>query len=304
MEVKEWTYEAFRNYSEPVEGAFRIPTTGDEIMTEYIRDVIYDTPDNIPLTLQILRPYTRNEPVMPVPLFIFVQGSAWGEQNVYKNIGSLTHIAERRIAVAIVQYRHSGLAPFPAPIQDARNAVRYMKEHADDYAIDPEKIVLGGTSSGGHTAMFAGTMPVDDFFDPGPINSFSPEVRGIINLYGSISALEDDAFPTTLDCYLPTSPEGREMGGVNLYEHPELREKLSYITWVKPELQMPPVMIIHGTKDMVVNTTASVNLYKHMKAQGRDVSLYLIDSANHGGGEYWSPQMVDLMERFIRRCIE
>lgn len=60
--------------------------------------------------------------------------------------------------VAIVEYRHSGIAPFPAQAIDARNAVRFLRKNAADYLIDPEQIILSGCSSGGHTAVYAG-MP-------------------------------------------------------------------------------------------------------------------------------------------------
>lgn len=77
MEVKEWTYEEFPEFAEEVEGAERIPTTGDEIGVFYQHDVEYAEIDGEKLHLQILRPLTRNRPNMICPCVVFVQGSAW-----------------------------------------------------------------------------------------------------------------------------------------------------------------------------------------------------------------------------------
>ena len=158
MEVKEWSYEDFPEFAEEVEGAVKIPTTGNEIGVIYHHNVEYAEIDGEKLHLQILRPLTRNQPDMVCPCVVFVQGSAWFKQDVYAQLPRVAKLAERGYAVAVVEYRHSGIAPFPAQIMDARNAVRFLRVHAEEYRIAPEKIVIAGDSSGGHTAMFAGMI--------------------------------------------------------------------------------------------------------------------------------------------------
>ena len=84
VEVKNYTYETMPDYTEPVEGAGEIIMQGDEKGVYYIPNVVYDTPDGIPLTLQIVKPGTFSEPDRRWPCIVFVQGSAWMEQNVYR----------------------------------------------------------------------------------------------------------------------------------------------------------------------------------------------------------------------------
>ena len=156
MEIKAWTYEEYPGYSEEVPGAVRLKTTGDEVGVRYLHDVEYARVDDVPLHLQILLPFTRNEPDKIDPCLVFVQGSAWMEQDVWMQCVMLSGLAKKGYVIAVVQYRHSGLAPFPAQIQDARNAIRYMRVHASEYHADPDGIVVGGDSSGGHTSMFCG----------------------------------------------------------------------------------------------------------------------------------------------------
>ena len=77
MEIKAWTYEEYPGYSEEVPGAVRLKTTGDEVGVRYLHDVEYARVDDVPLHLQILLPFTRNEPDIIYPCLVFVQGSAW-----------------------------------------------------------------------------------------------------------------------------------------------------------------------------------------------------------------------------------
>ncbi len=141
--------------------AVKIPTTGNEIGVIYHHNVEYAEIDGEKAHLQILRPLTRNQPDMVCPCVVFCKGSAWFKQDVYIQLPRVAKLAERGYVVAVVEYRHSGIAPFPAQIMDARNAVRFLRVHAEEYGIDPEKIVVAGDSSGGHTAMFAGMIHDD-----------------------------------------------------------------------------------------------------------------------------------------------
>lgn len=112
MELKDWTYEELPEFTEPVEGVSVLSATGDEVSVTYLSDVAYAEVGVVTLHLQILQPGSRNRPEMVCPCVVFVQGSAWFPQNVYTQIPRLSKLAARGYVVAIVEYRHSGLAPF------------------------------------------------------------------------------------------------------------------------------------------------------------------------------------------------
>ena len=61
------------------------------------------------------------------PCIVYVPGSAWAKQNVYNELGDLSRYVEMGYVVAVVEYRDYTIAPFPAPIVDARNAVRFLR---------------------------------------------------------------------------------------------------------------------------------------------------------------------------------
>ena len=303
MELKQWRYDEFPSFEDPVEGAKILPTTGDDWRVYYIPDVEYITEDGTALRLQILQPFSRNEPEPVLPCVVFVQGSAWMKQDIYFQIPALSKLAERGYVVAIVEYRHSEVASFPAPIVDARNAVRFLRKNAERFRIDPDSIILSGDSSGGHTAVFAGVRHNDDTTE----NSYpgiSGEVRGIVNYYGSCSVVRPDSNPSTVNHNLPDSPEGMEMGGVDLNQRPDLVKALSAECNIDEATEIAPMLILHGTKDRIVNTWCSVDLYRQMKRCGKDVMLYLLDGADHGGAEFWTREVLDIVQAFIERCLK
>lgn len=238
MEVKKWSYEEFPEFLEEVEGVTRLKTSGDEPGIFYEHDIEYANIEGVSLHLQILRPFSRNVAAPILPCVVYVQGSAWMKQYVYGNLPMLSKLAERGYVVAVVEYRHSGIASFPAQAVDARNAIRFMRANAETYNIDPEKIIVAGDSSGGHTAMFVGILQ-DDKSEANLFPEVSAEVSGIINLYGSVSAMMEDGFPSTCNHHLPDSPEGMEMGGVNLRQSPELCRKLSVECNIDKSTELP-----------------------------------------------------------------
>ena len=166
MDIKPWEYADFPAFNEPVPGATRVPTTGDEIGVTYHPDVPYATAGTTTLHLQILVPQTRNQTdATTYPCMVHVQGSAWMKQDRTALVPTLSRIAERGFVVAIVEYRHSGIASFPAQIQDARNAVRFMRANAAQYHADADNLFLSGCSSGGQVALLAAVAHAADRTD-------------------------------------------------------------------------------------------------------------------------------------------
>ncbi len=310
MEVRDWSYEEFPEFTREVAGARRVPTTGDEMGVELIRDVVYAERETGKLRLQVLLPATRELTrarqairsmgasirVASFPCLVYVQGSAWKKQDCARGLPQLARLAARGIVVAVVEYRDSSLAPHPAQVEDALEAVRFMAANAKRYDVSAKKIVLGGNSSGGHTAVYA---CVARDADGRPL--LPTCVRGVIDWYGAVSLMHEDGYPTTTNTLTAESPEGQLMGGVDLHEYPELRRIASATEQVSPETPIPPALIVHGTKDRTVNCELSAELYERLRACGHDSELVLVEGADHGGPEFFRDELVDVYEGFIRR---
>lgn len=291
-------------YTEEIEDVQVIPMTGNEINLVYIPDVTYAVMEGRELHVHMILPTVKNTPDQMFPCVVWVKGSGWFCQNLYKQIPMLSFLAKRGYAVAEVEYRHSGIAAFPAQAVDAVNAVRFIRANAKLLHIDPEQILIGGDSSGGQVAMFAGSQKYDDTKDnlfPG----VSSEVKGIIDYYGSVTGKgEKGYYPGTPDPYAADSPVGNLMGGIDLHERQDLLDAMSIECNISAETQLPPVLMFHGTADGVVGTPVSVMLYRYLCSIGKDAKLYLVENGQHGGAEYWCDAVLDIVDAFIRRCIK
>lgn len=303
MEIKEWTYEEYPSFDAYVEGAVRIPTTGNEKGTYIFSNVEYANINGVPLHLQIITPQSRNTQDTPqqYPCLVYVQGSAWQQQNINAKLGLLSRLAEKGYVIAVVEYRNSEIASFPAVAMDTQNAIRFMKLHSAEYMADPDKVFAGGDSSGAHAAMFSQLLPEDKAENIYP--GIRADVKGILSFYGANSVMLEDGMPSTLTHHLPDSPEGMQMGGVNLREHPELCRKMSVECNVDADTKLPPVLMFHGTKDRTINPKVSVTVYRRLKQCGKDVRLYLLEGADHGGSEFWTEKIQGIVIRFFQEIL-
>lgn len=263
----------------------------------YLKDVPYADRDGVELTLQILRP----EPLRGrrLPCVVYVQGSGWHKQNVYTQLGSLSQFAARGYVVAVVEYRPSEVAPFPAQIQDARTAVRFMRHHAARYGVDPDAISIWGGSSGGHTAlMMAMTRGVPEMAcDTGELAGVSDRVECVVAYFP----------PTDLTLSQgrdPQSSAGMLLGGTSVDDALDVARRASPCHWVTHARNagtLPPILLATGDADKVVPARQSVMLAERLEQVDAEYVLYVVPGAGHGSWQFWSTPMFDRVERFLKR---
>lgn len=301
MELKKWTYEEYPEFADDRFDA--IVTDGNETGALYLNDVEYVIMDGTPLYLQILIPHSRNQTEGKYPCFVYVQGSGWKKQHVHAGVPLLSRMADCGYVCAIVEYRHSGIAAFPAPVIDARNAVRFLRSHADEYQIDPDRMILAGSSSGGHTAVYGGLRHNDDT-DENMFPGVSAEVSGIINYYGSCSFMFDYSNPSTPNHLKADSPEGLEAGGIDLSENEKMKRAMSAECNIHEDTRIAPMLIFHGTKDRTVHPECSVRLHDQMIRTGHECELVLLKGADHGGPDFWGEEVLARADAFMQKCFK
>lgn len=106
------------------------------------------------LTLDLYQPKTTG-PLRPA--IVCIHGGGWfkGDRSSMSNLAMA--FASRGYVAVTISYRLSGEAKFPAAIQDAKAAVRWLRAEATTYGVDPEKIGVAGLSAGGHLAALLAT---------------------------------------------------------------------------------------------------------------------------------------------------
>ena len=114
---------------------------------ELIRDVEYGKGSNHPLTMHILRP--KKTPTEKMPVLVWFHGGGWEGGSKDGGINRLESFAQRGYLCATIGYRFSKEATFPAQIEDAKCAIRFLRAKAKDYHLDPQRIGAWGYSAGG-----------------------------------------------------------------------------------------------------------------------------------------------------------
>lgn len=272
---------------------------------DFYPNVVYDRKDETDLHLQVFAPRPDDSwksPDETFPIVLFVQGSAWMEQAVFLHISQIADLAKRGYVVAIVQYRHTGIAPFPAQAEDAKTAIRFMKLHAAEYHGDPNRVVIWGDSSGGHTALMSG-LTGDSFPDNKTYAVVSAKVNCVVDWYGPTNISSMNAHPSAQDHMGPESPEGRLIGFRNVAENEELARATSPMTYLSADVETPPLLIMHGNRDQLVCFQQSVELLECMRALDKNVEMICLDGAYHGTHGFKCAAALDLMEEFMKKYI-
>ncbi|MDR0916539.1 MAG: alpha/beta hydrolase [Oscillospiraceae bacterium] len=269
-------------------------------------DVVYDERDGETLHLQLFLPSDGmmmfGAPPKKHPLIVYVPGSAWMRQVVHMALAKMVRVCEHGYAVAVVQYRPSDVAPFPAQIEDAKTAIRFMRRHADEYRIDADKIAIWGDSSGGHTAVSVG-ITGDGLLDNGTYGDTSCSVNCVVDWYGATEIAVMNYYAGGMDHIAANSPEGMLIGGLDVFENLDKARKVSPLYYLDPERATPPMLIMHGDRDPLVPFNQSVRLYEALRAQGKTAELYKLIGGAHGSGGFDGDEAIELVLEYVGRYL-
>lgn len=289
--------------SEKKSKGMKVIKAKEDIKSISLENVVYTIKDNTPLHLNILypsfEPSEKNKE--KYPLIIYIQGSAWRKQNLGMGVGQLSRMAEKGYIIAIVEYRSSDIAIFPAQIKDTKTAIRYMLKNSEKYGVDKNKVVVWGDSSGGHTAAMVGaTLNEKEYND----EDSQLDIKAIIDFYGPTDISKMNFEPSIQDHISPSSPEGELIGKVNVLENLEKVYPTVVMNHISKEKYLPPFLIIHGNKDRLVPFGQSVLLYDKLKEENKIVEFYQLDGADHGGAPFWQEDILDIVDKFIKENLK
>ena len=208
-----------------------------------VRDVEYGNVNGRALTLNILRPRTRRAAVLPV--VVWLHGGWWRTGGPLLRPEKLFPLVEQDFFVAAVGYRFSQEALFPAQIEDCKCAIRYLRAHAGQYGIGPERIGVWGSSAGGHlAALLATSAKASDLEGSGGWPGQSNEVQAAVDWYGIVDILQMGGEHDATD--LP----GSELIGGLVQDNKDKAARVNPITYLSKDC--PPTLIMHGIEDRAV----------------------------------------------------
>ena len=244
------------------------------------RDVPYAATDNPRQTLDL---YLPAEPASDkLPVIAFIHGGGWRKGDKATGARPLLRFARGgKYAGVSIAYRLSGEATWPAQMHDVKAAIRWIRAHADDYGLDPDRIAVWGRSAGGHLALMLGvTGDLPEFEgDLGPHVGESTAVSGVANWFGVTDMMAMVGQATAFDRAGPDAPEALLLGGV-LPENADAARAASPVTHVSPG--DPPVLTIHGTEDWTVPYDQAVRLHTALAEAGVISYFITVNGAGHG----------------------
>ncbi len=255
------------------------PKTGDEIFKQ--RDIEYAKAGDTSLKLDFYRPANASK---PLPCIVAIHGGGWesGKKADMLNLMVMPFVVRGYVA-ASVDYRLAAQAKYPAAIQDVKAAIRYLRANAQQYFIDPDKIIVVGVSAGAHLAMMAAyATDVPAFENVGGNEGVSSKVQGCIQFYG----------PTDLTAeWARTNGIVERFLGKKYEEAPELYAEASPITYVKAD--SVPTLMFHGTIDDTVVVAQADALAEKLKSVN---APYFYDKVP--GWPHLMEAQLDLNKRF------
>jgi acetyl esterase/lipase len=237
-------------------------------------DIPYTKASGTELKLDIMVPRNGKG---PYPVVMVIHGGAWRAGNKKDCQIIMPDLVRHGYAAISPQYRFCPKETFPAQVQDVKAAVRWVKAHAKEYDIDPERMGAMGFSAGGHLALMLGlTAPADGLDGEVPAGGPDSRVKAVVNYFG----------PTDLgasDIPDVSKPLVKDFLGALAKDRPDLAAKASPLTYVTKD--DAPVLTFQGTKDPLVPPTQATKLAEAMTAAGVPGRIELLVGASHGWGE-------------------
>lgn len=226
------------------------------------------------------------------PCIVWICGGAFITERKDIWAPEMMYFAERGVTVALVDYRTSDKGSFPAGLVDVKTAIRFLKAHAADFCIDPDRIFTMGESAGGTLSTLAGVTAGVPEFDCGEWLDYSSAPAGAVDVYGlaDLSLLHGassntDAVPSwQFTAFLGADPE-------------KAGEKASAVNYVNEHTC--PFLILHGDIDDTVPLAQSDALYEKLVSCGVPADYYVIAGANHGDELIYQDEVKEKVLAFV-----
>ena len=224
--------------------------------------VVYKKIDSLELTLEVYRSEAKQESV-GLPALVFFFGGGWTGGTTAQFEPHAKYFSDRGVVCFLVDYRVNSrhqTRPFES-LMDAKSAIRFIRQHANEFLIDPNKIIASGGSAGGHLA--AATALIEGFNEPKDDQNITSK-------------------PNALVLFNPVIDNGP--GGYGFERIGEAYRDFSPLHNIRSGA--PPTLIFLGTKDALIPVETMKYYQTVMEKVGSQCELFLYDGQPHGFFNY------------------
>jgi acetyl esterase len=214
------------------------------------------------------------------PAIVFFFGGGWNSGSPSQFYPHCDYLASRGMVALSAEYRvksRDKTTPREC-VMDGKSAVRWIRQHAKELGIDPDKLAAGGGSAGGHVAAATGTT--EGFKEEGEDQRVSCR-------------------PNALVLFNPVYDNGP-----NGYGHDRVKDYWqAFSPMHNISKKTPPTVVFLGTKDKLIPVSTAEEYKKRMMDKGRRCDLHLYEGQTHGFFNYRNKdvytQTVVTMDRFL-----
>jgi len=238
-----------------------------------LRDVPYgDDP------LQQVDLYLPSDGEHPRPAVVWIHGGGWREGDKRDGVNRIGEFAGALVkhgyVAAACNHRLVPKDLHPAQIDDVQRVIRWLRRHAGEYHIDPERIGVVGISAGGHLAAML-AVKRDHEKQGDELDEISSRVQAAVSLAGvhDFSKSAELMTPQIEDALLG-------IAGGDASQVERLRKELSPVRFVDQD--STPLMLVVGTKDPWVPTRQADVMADALRKQGVETEVVRIEGAGHG----------------------
>ncbi|WP_167618843.1 alpha/beta hydrolase [Maribellus sediminis] len=226
------------------------------------KQIQYKQIDSTALFMQVYQPEAI-EPAKKYPALVFFFGGGWNGGSIDQFKPQASYFSQRGLICFLVDYRvnqRQHTTPFES-LMDAKSAIRYIREHANRFHIDPSKIIAAGGSAGGHLA--AATALIEDYNE-------------------NTDNLSISCIPNALVLFNPVIDNGP--GGYGYDRIGDAYKNFSPLHNIKKSA--PPTIFFLGTNDALIPEETAKYYQTVMKKVGSKCELYLYNGQGHGFFNY------------------
>jgi acetyl esterase/lipase len=265
--------------AEPTRAAAAVPKI--EFDSQY--SVPYAMVGERELLLDAFIPQTEG----PHPAVLVVHGGSWKSGNRMQLRAYAMMLANLGMSCFCIDYRLAPEHKFPAQIDDCRTAIGWIRQHADEYKVDPNRIGAIGYSAGGHLVSLLATTGQPPSDQNGHVDT-------------RIQAAAAGGAPTDFRTFDDNGKWAEYWMGGDLDSVPEKFHDASSVAFVDPS--DTPVFFFNGTADDLVNVKWSQDCHDALRAAGVRTEMHLIEGAGHISAAM-NPEAVEKACQFLREVL-
>ena len=244
------------------------------------------------------------------PAVLYFPGGGFTSADHEKFLEMRYALARAGYVVAACEYR-AVPNKFPALLEDAKAAVRWMRAHASEFGVDADRIGLLGDSAGGYVVQMAGATNGEKNWDVGDFKEVSSDVQAVVSIYGisdlttigeGIGNENVHASAAVTEALLLNGPAFKDFAGASVNADPQKAKAASPIGHV--DGTEPPFLLMHGSGDKVVSPLQRKKMFEALQNKKVEAEYVLVRGAEHGDLPWYQPGVISRVVNFFDRHLK